>query len=120
MPAPFGPMSPVIEPSPTESVQPASASTPPKRLVMLVTVRSSPVTGSPVPAALGTASPLGVQIDAYHTSGSGTPATRHGFVRVTTVGEVHRGNLCYGGSSVAHGSRATAKLADRYSRRFAE
>src|SRR5882724_10260678 len=41
-------MSPVIEPSPTESVQPASASTPPKRLVMLVTERSSAVAGSPV------------------------------------------------------------------------
>jgi hypothetical protein len=75
LPAPFGPMRPVIEPSPTESVQPASASTPPKRLVMPVAVRSSAVTGSPVGSAFGTASPLGLRVAAYHTSGPGTPAT---------------------------------------------
>src|SRR2546422_10970948 len=64
LPAPFGPMRPVIEPSPTESVQPPSASTPPKRLVMLVTLRSSAVAGSPVardhirfPEARGVAQP---------------------------------------------------------------
>src|SRR3989442_11863103 len=64
LPAPFGPMRPVIEPSPTESVQPPSASTPPKRLVILVTVRSSAVAGSPVardhirfPEARGVAQP---------------------------------------------------------------
>jgi len=43
LPAPFGPISPVIEPSPTDSVHSASASTPPKRLVMPVTVSSGAV-----------------------------------------------------------------------------
>src|SRR5262249_52508387 len=47
LPAPFGPMSPVIVPSPTDSVQPASASTPPKRLVTSLTVRRSPVAVPP-------------------------------------------------------------------------
>src|SRR6266446_7283379 len=47
LPAPFGPMRPVIEPSATARVQPARASTPPKRLVMPVTVSSSAVTGPP-------------------------------------------------------------------------
>src|SRR4029453_18665668 len=48
LPAPFGPISPVIEPSRTESVQPESASTPPKRLVIPVTESSGDVTDPPV------------------------------------------------------------------------
>src|SRR5437660_1799255 len=47
LPAPFGPMRPVMEPSPTDSVQPVSASTPPNRLVTPVIVRSGVVTGPP-------------------------------------------------------------------------
>ena len=48
LPAPFGPMRPVIEPGATESVQSASAVTPPKRLLMPVTLSSSGVVRSPV------------------------------------------------------------------------
>src|SRR5713101_5238593 len=55
LPAPFGPMRPVIEPSATLSVQPASASTPPKRLVMPVTLRRSAVMLSPVACFCGSA-----------------------------------------------------------------
>src|SRR5437899_2054569 len=47
LPAPFGPMRPVIEPSRTESVHPASASTPPKRLVIPVTESSGVVADLP-------------------------------------------------------------------------
>src|SRR5438128_6819231 len=47
LPAPFGPMRPVIEPSRTESVHPASASTPPKRLVIPVTEGSGIVEDLP-------------------------------------------------------------------------
>src|SRR5260370_12508407 len=77
---------------------------------MLGTVRSSLETDSPVPAALGTASPLGFRIAAYHTSGSGIPATRLGFLRVTTVGEVHRGNLCYVGGASSTEARQQQSL----------
>jgi hypothetical protein len=64
LPAPFGPMRPVIEPSPTDSVHPASAATPPKRLVMPVTVSSWAVTAPPWRAASNAARL--VEIAAYH------------------------------------------------------